>query len=121
MFDTVSSMITIPVTRRPPLAAPPPSWISRCWNRQGFRYSVDRWLEKAQKAAVDYSFHMNLTRMDDTIAADIPNLPKMGIRTLKVFTAYNGRLRLDDSGIFRALRLARENGMLSCRTAKTAM
>ena len=79
---------------------------------QGFRYSVDRWLEKAQKAAVDYSFHMNLTRMDDAIAADIPNLPKMGIRTLKVFTAYNGRLRLDDTGIFRALRLARENGML---------
>jgi len=36
----------------------------------------------------------------------------MGITTLKVFTAYNGRLRLDDGGIFRALRVAKENGML---------
>ena len=36
----------------------------------------------------------------------------MGITTLKVFTAYNGRLRLDDGGIFRALRIAKENGML---------
>ena len=37
---------------------------------------------------------------------------EMGITTLKVFTAYNGRLRLDDGNIFRAMRIARENGML---------
>src|SRR5258706_2392268 len=37
---------------------------------------------------------------------------KMGIQTLKVFTAYNGRLRLDDGNIFKALRIAKENGML---------
>jgi dihydropyrimidinase len=79
---------------------------------QGFRYSLDVWLEKAQKAAVDYSFHMNLTNMDAATVADIPTLPEMGIRSLKVFTAYNGRLRLDDGGIFRALRIAKENGML---------
>jgi dihydropyrimidinase len=79
---------------------------------QGFRYSVDLWLEKAQKAAIDYGFHMNLTHLDDKLAAEIPSLPEMGIRTLKVFTAYNGRLRLDDGGIFRALRIAGENGML---------
>ena len=80
---------------------------------QGFKHSVDLWLEKTHKAAIDYSFHMNLTHLDDTIAADIPNLREMGIRTLKVFTAYNGRLRLDDGAIFRTLRIARENGMLT--------
>jgi dihydropyrimidinase len=73
---------------------------------------VDEWLEKAAKAAIDYSFHMNLTHFDDSIAAQIPALVEMGITTLKVFTAYNGRLRLDDGGIFRALRVAKENGML---------
>lgn len=78
----------------------------------GFQHSFDLWMEKSQKAAIDYSFHMNLTHMDDTIARDIPNLVNMGVRTLKVFTAYNGRLRLDDGAIFRALRIARENGML---------
>jgi dihydropyrimidinase len=26
-----------------------------------FKYSIDLWLKKAQKAAIDYSFHMNLT------------------------------------------------------------
>lgn len=79
---------------------------------QGFRHSVDIWLEKAAKAAIDYSFHMNLTRFDDSAATELPSLVEMGIPTLKVFTAYNGRLRLDDGSIFKALRLAKEHGML---------
>jgi len=74
--------------------------------------SVEKWQSKAQKAAVDYSFHMNLTRLDDSLAAEIPSLREMGITTLKVFTAYNNRLRLDDGAIFRAMRIARDNGML---------
>jgi dihydropyrimidinase len=77
-----------------------------------FRESVEAWHKKAQKAAIDYSFHMNLTRLDDSLAAEIPSLPGMGITTLKVFTAYNNRLRLDDGAIFRAMRIARDNGML---------
>jgi len=77
-----------------------------------FKYSVDLWFEKSAKAAIDYSFHMNLTRFDEKIAKEIPSLREMGITTLKVFTAYNGRLRLDDGSIFNALRIARENGML---------
>lgn len=79
---------------------------------EGFEYSVDLWMKKAEKSAIDHSFHMNLTRFDENIAKTIPSLMKMGIQTLKVFTAYNGRLRLDDGGIFKALRIARENGML---------
>jgi dihydropyrimidinase len=79
---------------------------------EGFEHSVDLWMEKSAKAAIDYSFHMNLNRLDDKLAAEMPSLMKMGIQSLKVFTAYNGKLRLDDGGIFRALRLAKENGML---------
>ncbi|MEZ0396772.1 MAG: dihydropyrimidinase [Anaerolineales bacterium] len=76
------------------------------------RRSVEAWREKAAKAAVDYSAHMNLTRFDERIAAEIPHLAELGITSLKVFTAYNNRLRLDDGSIFRALRIAREQGML---------
>ena len=79
---------------------------------EGFRHSVALWMKMAEKAAIDYSFHMNLTRFDEKIAKEIPSLREMGITTLKVFTAYNGRLRLDDGGIFKALRIAKENGML---------
>jgi dihydropyrimidinase len=74
--------------------------------------SVEAWRKKAEKGAIDYSFHMNLTRFDDAIAREIPTLRAMGITTLKVFTAYNGRLRLDDGSIFKAMRIARDNGML---------
>ena len=74
--------------------------------------SVDRWQAQAEKAATDYSAHMNLTRFDEKIAAEIPSLRGMGITTLKVFSAYNGRLRLEDGNIFNALRRARDNGML---------
>jgi dihydropyrimidinase len=77
-----------------------------------FHESVDAWHTKAQKAAVDYSFHMNLTKLDDSLAAEITSLPGLGITTLKVFTAYNNRLRLEDGLIFRAMRIARDNGML---------
>jgi dihydropyrimidinase len=79
---------------------------------QGFRHSVDIWMRMAEKAAIDYSFHMNLTKFNEKIAQEIPVLREMGITTLKVFTAYNGRLRLEDGSIFKALRIAKENGML---------
>ncbi len=76
------------------------------------RESVDAWHRKAEKAAIDYSFHMNLTRFDEAIAAEIPSLPDMGITTLKTFTAYNGRLRLSDGDIFKAMRIAADHGLL---------
>jgi dihydropyrimidinase len=74
--------------------------------------SVDGWRLKAEKSAVDYSAHMNLTRYDEKIATEIPSLLGLGVTTLKVFTAYNGRLRLEDRDIFKTLRIARNNGML---------
>jgi dihydropyrimidinase len=76
------------------------------------RESVDSWHLKAEKAAVDYAAHMNLTKFNNAIADELPSLPGMGITTIKTFTAYNGRLRLDDGSIFKALRIARDAGML---------
>ena len=79
---------------------------------KGFDYSIDIWMKMAEKAAIDYSFHMNLTQFNEKIAKEIPSLMKMGIQTLKVFTAYNGRLCIDDGSIFRAMQIAKDNGML---------
>ncbi len=76
--------------------------------------NVDAWHAKAgSKAAVDYSFHMNITHFDDEVARQIPGLLAEGITSLKVFTAYNNRLRLADGDIFKVLRIARENGFLT--------
>jgi dihydropyrimidinase len=76
--------------------------------------NVAAWHAKADpKAAIDFSFHMNITRFDEQVAAEIPHLPELGITTLKVFTAYNNRLRLQDGQIFQVLSLARKHGMLT--------
>ncbi len=76
--------------------------------------SIDAWHAKADgKAAVDYSCHMNITRFDEIIAKEIPELPKEGVSSLKVFTAYNNRLRLSDGNIFKVLRICGENGLLT--------
>ncbi|MBA4420110.1 MAG: dihydropyrimidinase [Anaerolinea sp.] len=75
---------------------------------------VAAWHDKADaKAAIDFSFHMNITRFDEQIAAELPTLPGNGISSIKVFTAYNNRLRLDDGGIFKVMRIAREAGLLT--------
>lgn len=75
--------------------------------------SVDAWHLKAEKAAVDYSAHMNITRFNPEIAAEIPSLPEMGITSLKMFSAYNGRLRLQDGEMFQVMRIARQHGILT--------
>ena len=82
------------------------------FDRPSLEGSVETWRRKAEKAAVDYGFHMNLTRFDDDVRREIPILRTLGISTLKVFTAYNGRLRLSDGDIFGAMRIARDNSML---------
>ncbi len=76
--------------------------------------SIDRWHTKASPlAAVDYSFHMNITHLNPSILAEIPSLPGLGITSLKVFTAYNNRLRLRDDEILQVLRTAGKHGLLT--------
>lgn len=75
---------------------------------------VAEWHAKADDlAAIDFGFHMNITRLDAAVEAQIPRLLDLGIPTLKVFTAYNGRLRLQDGEIFRVLQIAKQHGMLT--------
>lgn len=75
--------------------------------------NIDRWHQKAANlAAVDYSFHMNLTQFDQTILAQLPLLVKKGIPSVKMFTAYNDRLRLNDSEIFQVMRACASLGLL---------
>lgn len=75
---------------------------------------TEAWHSKAEdKAVIDYGFHMNISQWDESVAKEIPRLPEMGITSLKVFMAYNGRLRLQDGEIFQVLRIAGEHGLLT--------
>jgi len=75
---------------------------------------VDAWHERADPlAAIDYGFHMNITHFDNQVVDEFPQLIKLGISSVKVFTAYNDRLRLQDGEIFRVLRLAKIHNLLT--------
>lgn len=76
--------------------------------------SIEIWHKKADhKAAIDFGFHMNITRLTADVLAEIPSLLDEGITTLKVFTAYNGRLRLQDGEIFQVMREGAKHGFLT--------
>ena len=83
-------------------------------DKPGLKANIDAWHAKADaKAAVDFGFHMNITHFSPEIAAEIPLIVDEGITSLKVFTAYNNRLRLQDGEIFQVMRIARQYGMLT--------
>lgn len=75
---------------------------------------ISDWLKKSKpKAAIDYGFHMNISIFNSEVAAQIPALIDLGVTSLKVFTAYNSTLRLQDADIFKVMRIAKEHGFLT--------
>ena len=67
----------------------------------------------ASKAAIDFGFHANITHFTPAVATQIPGLVNLGVTSVKVFTAYNNRLRLQDGEIFEVMRIARDAGILT--------
>lgn len=75
--------------------------------------NIERWHKKAQDlAAVDYSFHMNISQFDEEVLQQLVLLVEEGIPSAKMFTAYNGRMRLGDGEIFQVMRKCAELGIL---------
>ena len=65
------------------------------------------------KAVVDFGLHMNITHLTHNVEEQIPGLINEGVSSIKVFTAYNDRLRLLDSDIFKVMRIAANHGILT--------
>ncbi len=75
--------------------------------------AFELWSSKAKGlAAVDYSFHMGVTRFDDRTESQLREIVDRGVASFKVFLAYLDALGIDDTGLFKALRLARELGVI---------
>jgi len=76
--------------------------------------NIDALRKKADpKAAIDYSFHLNITNFNQSVIEQIPRILESGVTTLKVFTAYNNRLRLQDGEIYQLMLGAVEYGLLT--------
>ncbi len=89
---------------------------------EALRKGVDGWHAKAEgKAAVDYSFHLIMTDVNDGTVAEMKQVVSEGITSFKLFMAYPGVLHVDDGQIFRAMQRSAELGGLICMHAENGI
>lgn len=75
--------------------------------------SFELWLGKAEgKSACDFTFHMGVTRFDDATPAQLREIVRRGISSFKIFLAYKGAFGIDDTELYRTLKLAKELGVI---------
>ncbi len=71
------------------------------------------WAGKAEgKSACDYTFHMGVTRYDDSAEAQLRKIVEDGIKSFKVFLAYKGAFGVTDDELYATLKLAKELGVV---------
>jgi dihydropyrimidinase len=75
--------------------------------------AFDLWMSQADGiSACDYTFHMAVSRFDDTTDAALRQIVDRGIASFKVFLAYKDFFGVTDSELFKTLRLAKELGVI---------
>lgn len=75
--------------------------------------AFELWMSQAAgKSACDFSFHMGVSRFDEKSEAPLREIVKRGISSFKIFLAYKGAFGIDDTELYRTLKLARELGVI---------
>ena len=74
--------------------------------------SVSRWLEKARQSAIDYGFHLIITRPDDKTFNELNLLVAQGITSFKLFMAND--IALTDKELFRFMSEFKKQGCTAC-------
>ena len=75
--------------------------------------AFELWCSKAEGlAAVDYSFHMGVTRFDKETERQFRDIVQRGMASFKIFLAYKGTFGIDDTELYNTLRLAKELGVI---------
>ncbi len=75
----------------------------------------ETWLGQSEgKSACDYSFHMGVAKFDAGAEAQLREIVARGVRSFKIFLAYKGAFGIDDTELYRALKLAKELGVVVC-------
>jgi dihydropyrimidinase len=75
--------------------------------------SFELWMSKAVgRSACDFTFHMGVTKFDETSEKQLREIVKRGISSFKIFLAYKGAFGVDDGELYRTLKLAKELGVI---------
>jgi len=76
--------------------------------------AYNQWMEWAQKACADYSFHVAVTWWDDSVAKDMEILAtEKGVNSFKHFMAYKNAIMCDDEVLVNSFMKTRELGALA--------
>jgi dihydropyrimidinase len=71
------------------------------------------WMKQAVgKSACDFTFHMGVTKFDDAAEQQLREIVRRGISSFKIFLAYKGAFGIDDTELYRTLKLAAELGVV---------
>lgn len=71
------------------------------------------WHDKSSgRCYSDYGFHMAITDWNDTTSKEIEDMINEGVTSFKMYMAYKDTLQVDDGIIFKALKRAKELGVL---------
>lgn len=75
--------------------------------------AINTWRSQSEGlAASDYTWHMAVTRFDDSVEAQLREIVKSGIASFKVFLAYKGAFGVEDHELWNTLKLAKELGVV---------
>ena len=71
------------------------------------------WHDKSSgRCYSDYGFHMAITDWNDTTSKEMEDMINEGVTSFKMYMAYKDTLQVDDGIIFKALKRAKELGVL---------
>ena len=71
------------------------------------------WKSKAAgNSACDYTFHMGISKFDETTERQLREIVDDGVASFKVFLAYKGFFGVNDEELFHTLKLAKELGVI---------
>jgi dihydropyrimidinase len=71
----------------------------------------EAWLAKSEgKCAIDYSWHMAITKFENSDQAEMKRLYDAGVTTFKIFLAYPNVLMIDQPTVYRVMKSAGELG-----------
>jgi dihydropyrimidinase len=74
--------------------------------------SYELWLSKAEQSACDYTFHMGVSRLDESAVEQLREIVRRGIASFKIFLAYKGAFGINDEELYGTLKLAKELGVI---------
>ena len=75
--------------------------------------AFDLWVSQAEGiSACDYTFHMAVSRFDDSTESALRQIVDRGISSFKVFLAYKDFFGVNDTELYKTLRLAKELGVI---------